>query len=195
MIAKRWTRRPGPPYLACMTQLIGRIFALAFLWLAALPSQADAQTYEDLMSALASASTKAEADRLSSEIWQIWLTAPDETAQEVLDNAMRRRQAYDFLGAIEHLNRLVTAYPDYAEGWNQRATMYFLRGDFEASLADVDEVLAREPRHFGALSGKAVILFQQGKIPLAQIAVREALKYHPFLNERAILDASPGTDL
>jgi tetratricopeptide (TPR) repeat protein len=182
-----------------MTPLLRRIFAVLLLCLATLPARAGAgageDTYETLLSALATAESQAEADRLSSEIWQIWLTAPDETAQEVLDNAMRRRQAYDFLGAIDHLNRLIQAYPDYAEGWNQRATMYFMRGDLEASLADVAEVLAREPRHFGALSGKAVILFQQGKVSLAQIAVREALKYHPFLSERAMLDASPGTDL
>lgn len=148
-----------------------------------------------MLTALASAETREKADQLSGEIWQIWLTAPDETAQEVLEKALRRREAYDFLGAIDHLNRLIAGWPDYAEGWNQRATLHFLRGDLEASLADVAETLAREPRHFGALSGKAVIFFQQGKIPLAQIAVREALKHHPFLQERAILNLNPGTDL
>lgn len=165
--------------------------------LLALPAAAanDRADYEALLAALAEAENRAQADRLSSEIWQIWLTAPDAAAQEVLDAAMDRRQAYDFLGAIDHLNRLVAGWPDYAEGWNQRATIHFLRGDLEASLADVEEVLAREPRHFGALSGRAVIYFQQGRIPLAQIAVREALRYHPYLNERFILDAVPGTDL
>lgn len=152
-------------------------------------------SYEDLLTALAGAQSQAEADALSDRIWRIWLTAPDETAQEVLDAAMQRRQAYDFLGAIKELDRLVEFYPDYAEGWNQRATMRFLRGELDLSLADVAEVLAREPRHFGALSGKAVILFQQGNFPLAEIAIREALKVHPFLHERAILDTIPGTDL
>lgn len=178
-----------------MTQNFRRVIALVFLWLAVLPFSATAQAYEELMSALASSRTQDEADRLSSKIWEVWLTAPDETAQEILDNAMLRRQAYDFIGAIYHLNLLVAAYPTYAEGWNQRATMYFLRGELEASLADVAKVLELEPRHFGALSGKAVILYRQGKVSLAQIAVREALKYHPFLAERAILTARPGTDL
>ena len=163
--------------------------------LIALPAAADDARYETLLTDLRGAETKAEADRLSDEIWQVWLTAPDEAAQEVLDAAMERRMNYDFFGAIGHLDRLVESYPDYAEGWNQRATMYFLIGDFDRSLADVAEVLAREPRHFGALSGKAVILYRQGKVPLAQITVREALKHHPFLNERAILDAPSGTDL
>ncbi len=173
---------------------------LASTFLAILTSPLFAQMaaperYETLLAELRGAQSQAEADLLSGQIWEVWLTAPDEAAQEVLDAAMRRRQAYDFLGAIAELDRLIEYYPDYAEGWNQRATVHFLRGDFEASLSDVEEVLAREPRHFGALSGRGMILFQQGNLPLAQIAIREALKHHPFLRERAILDASPGKDL
>ena len=170
--------------------LLVPLFVLALAW----PALAD-DTYEDLLAELAQSQSAADAQRLSQEIWQVWLTAPDEAAQEVLDAAMTRREAYDFRGAIEILNRLITHYPDYAEGWNQRATMYYLVGDFEASLKDVDETLAREPRHFGALAGKSVILFNQGKVGLAQIAVRDALQYHPFLNERFILQANPGKDI
>lgn len=176
-----------------MTQLLRRVIAVLVVCLAMVP--AEAEDYEALMHALADAQSQAEADALSGAIWQIWLTAPDAAAQEVLDAAMTRRQAYDFLGAIAQLDLLVEGWPDYAEGWNQRATLHFLRGEYEASLADVAETLAREPRHFGALSGKAIILFQQGKVPLAQITVRQALKFHPYLHERAILGANPGTDL
>lgn len=148
-----------------------------------------------LYEALRSSDTQAEADRIAGQIWEVWLTAPDEPAQALLDDAMQRRQALDFLGAINVLDRLVGAYPDYAEGWNQRATLYFMRGDYDASLADVAEVLAREPRHFGALSGKAVILFRQGKTALGQLALRQALDVHPWLRERALLEAMPDTDL
>lgn len=181
-----------------MTVLIRTVFAsiaLALLTAPLLAQIAAPERYDTLLSELRGAPSQAEADLLSKEIWELWLTAPDEAAQEVLDAAIRRRQAHDFLGAIKELDRLVEFYPDYAEGWNQRATIHFMRGDFEASLADVEEVLAREPRHFGALSGKGMILFLQGNVPLAQLAIREASKYHPFLRERAILGASPGQDL
>ena len=174
--------------------MIRLFLAPLFAIFLSVPADAD-DAYEDLLARLATANSRAEAQQLSNEIWQVWLTAPNPAAQEVLDSALVRRQAHDFLGAIQHLNRLVAEYPDYAEGWNQRATMYYLIGDFEASLRDVDEVLAREPRHFGALAGKSVILFNQGKVGLAQIAVKEALKYHPYLNEGAILKSNPGTDL
>ncbi|WP_172293098.1 tetratricopeptide repeat protein [Pseudoruegeria sp. HB172150] len=172
----------------------------AILLFLVLPGLAPAQgnyaaEYEALLSALAVAETPAEADGLVPQIWNHWLTAPDPVAQEALDTALEHRRAYDFLGALSHLDRLVETYPDYAEGWNQRATIYFLTGNFEKSLADVDEVLKREPRHFGALAGRAMIYYQQGRVPLAQIAVREALKFHPFLAERAILDVPAGEDL
>ncbi len=175
--------------------LVMRYLILALLLITAPAHAADDTKYEELLQRLAGAKNKADADALNGEIWECWLTAPDQTAQELLDAAMQRRAAYDFLGAIHHLDRLVEFYPDYAEAWNQRATMYYLTGEYEKSLADVAETLAREPRHFGALAGKSVILFNQGKIGLAQIAVKEALKYHPFLNEAAILSIESGEDI
>ncbi|MDF0599760.1 hypothetical protein P1J78_03345 [Psychromarinibacter sp. C21-152] len=163
---------------------------------AMLPAVAqEARDYDALLAELAAADSQAEADALVPRIWEIWLTAPDAAAQEVLDAALARRRAYDYLGALRHLDRLVAEYPDYAEGWNQRATVHFLTGNFERSLADVAEVLKREPRHFGALAGRAVIYFQQGRIPLAQLAVREAMEVHPYLAERAILEVPSGEDL
>ena len=109
--------------------------------------------------------------------------------------ALSRRSAYDYAGALKHLNILVESYPNYAEGWNQRATVRFLVGDYEGALADVEEVLKHEPRHFGALAGRGMIYFQQGRLPLAQLSVRNALRVHPFLAERAILDIPAGQEL
>jgi len=192
------------PSVAGMRYPIPLIAALALLIAAPIHAQSAppapdtlsaAPEIEPLYAALKSARSQAEADRIARQIWSLWLTAPDEPAQALLDSAMRRRQALDFLGAIAALDRLVENYPDYTEGWNQRATLHFMRGDYAASLADVAQVLAREPRHFGALSGKAVILFRQGKAPLAQLTLRQALEVHPFLRERALLDAVPGQEL
>ncbi len=161
--------------------------------LAAQPREVD--DVQGLLDALARAQTPAEAQGYVPQIWNLWLTAPDDAAQELLDAALERQAAGDLLGALRHFDRLVAAYPDYAEGWNRRATAYFLAGDYDRSLADVVEVLAREPRHFGALSGRATIYFRQGRLALAQLAVRAALKVHPFLADRAILDIPAGTDL
>ncbi|MEM6323298.1 MAG: hypothetical protein AAF748_06430 [Pseudomonadota bacterium] len=171
-----------------------RLLGPALIVLAAASAKAEEPPqYEVLMEALATSKTATEARRLVPQIWSHWLTAPDDAAQAVLNAAIQRRQIADYLGALKHLDILVKDYPDYAEGWNQRATIYFLIGDWDASLADVDAVLAIEPRHFGALSGRAMIYMQQGRVPLAQLAIKEAKEHHPFLNDRFILNA-PGSE-
>lgn len=135
---------------------------------------------------LANAKSPEEARVYADQIWQVWFspTTPEVADRMALVVAARSLHSYDH--AIALLTDLVDDYPDYAEAWNQRATMYFLVGDYESSLADVEETLKREPRHFGALSGRAIIYLRLGEEYLARQSILEALKYHPFLNERAL---------
>lgn len=172
-----------------------RILSVALCLVFGSPAVADDESYDALFRSLASAGSAEEASLLSDQIWARWMQAPDPEAQALLDEAMGHRAAGNLLEMLAVLDTLTAAYPDYAEGWNQRATLYFIVGDYERSLADVANVLALEPRHFGALSGRAVILLRQGHVALAQIAIREALQYHPYLNERAILDIPVGSEL
>ena len=120
-------------------------------------------------------------------LWEFWMVAPDEKAQDMLEDGMSRRVQLALADAEITLDALVRYCPLYAEGWNQRAFVRFLREDYEGSLADIEEVLTREPAHFGALSGKALALMRQGKRGLAQLAVVRALQVHPWLNERSLL--------
>lgn len=154
---------------------------------------AEAGDREALFAALAAAGTEAEARAIEEAIWELWLTAPDGEAQALLDRALDRRRWGDHEAAIEALDELIAGWPDYAEGWNQRATVRFLQGEDDLSLADVEETLKREPRHFGALAGKALILLRQGKAAAAQLALIEAVRIDPWLRERSLLD--PGADL
>ena len=77
-------------------------------------------------------------------------------------------------------------YPDYAEGWNQRATIQYMMGNLDLSIADCAKVLELEPRHFGALSGRSLMYLQQGKRALALKDMAAAIAVHPFLNERQL---------
>ena len=81
--------------------------------------------------------------------------------------------------ALTYLDRMVVMRPDFAEGWNKRATVYFLMGDFDQSLADCDETLKRNPNHFGALAGCGAIYAQRGELEQALEYFERALEVNP----------------
>lgn len=144
-----------------------------------------------LFAALARAESQSEAFALVNAIWLLWMRAPDPSSQALLDRAMAHRRAGELAGAMEVLDELVARAPGFAEGWNQRATIRFLQGDYDGSLADIDRTLELEPKHFGALSGQAVILIRQGRDRLAQSALRRAVEINPWLHERILLRPVP----
>jgi tetratricopeptide (TPR) repeat protein len=124
---------------------------------------------------------------VSNRMWQVWLQAPDEAAQTVLDQGMSRRSSYDFAGAFEAFDRLVNYCPGYAEGYNQRAFVSFLREDYPAALVDLDLALELSPHHVGAQSGRALTLMNMGRIEEARAQLLEAVENNPWLNEAALL--------
>ncbi len=158
---------------------------------AAYDSEARAEERADLLVALKAAPNERIARAAVSAIWDHWQIAPDEKAQVLLDDARKRMQVYDFAGAMVHLDALVAHAPDYAEGWNTRATTLFLQQKYDLSLDDVEKTLALEPAHFGALAGKAIILMRQGRASLSQEALRKAVEINPYLSERSMLIETP----
>ena len=103
--------------------------------------------------------------------------------------ALAAMQAKKYPRALDFLDRVVLMEPDYVEGWNKRATVYFLMDDYNHSIADIGHVLALEPRHFGALSGLGMIMRELGDDNRAMAAYRAALAVDPLLdNVRDALD-------
>jgi tetratricopeptide (TPR) repeat protein len=145
---------------------------------------ADEETKEAIFLALKNAPDEAAARVYESEIWRQWFQSGDDKIDALLRVAMQQRRNYDFAGAVETLNTLVQLKPEYAEGWNQRAIAHFHREEYEASLVDIAQTLALEPRHFGALAGRAAIRLQQYKPALARQNIIEAIKINPYLRER-----------
>ena len=173
-----------------------------FLGLAALPAWATCPKPPDISSQEAALLSKAqraltpgEGQEISQQLWALWATAPDEAAQSILDQGMAARASYDFLTAIRMFDRLTAYCPDYAEGYNQRAFVHFLREDFAAALVDLDLALARSPRHVAALSGKALTLMGLGRQDEAQDVLREAVRLNPWIPERGLLQAPMEEDL
>lgn len=153
----------------------------------------DAPDREALFRRLREARTERQGRMAEDAVWRMWMAqAPTAAIREAVAEAMRRREAYDFAGALAILDRVVADAPDYAEGWNQRAFIRFLRDDPDGSLEDIERALALEPRHFAALAGKATILMRQGRMETGQEALRRAVAIHPWLKERSMLLPPPG---
>lgn len=176
---------------------------LILLCLSALPAFADdcpavadhSVRLAEIVTELQSTRNALKADDLNQELWSLWTDAPDAQAQELLDEGMRRRSQFNFLGARDTFDALVEYCPEYAEGYNQRAFASFLRQDYEAALIDLDMALEITPNHIAALSGKGLTLLELGRDEEAQKALRDAVRLNPWLSERALLTGPPELEL
>lgn len=130
------------------------------------------------------------AQQIFNRMWEFWADAPNEQAQAVLDRGMSRRSGYDFAGALADFDTLTEYCPTYAEGYNQRAFVHFLRQDFAAALIDLDRAIELSPRHVAALSGRALSLYGLSRTDEARTALEKALMLNPWLPERILI--APG---
>ena len=158
----------------------------------ALPIQSEKRA--DLLQQLRTADTYTKGAAAVTSMWMFWRVAPDEIAQEMLDNGLSSIHIANYIAAEEILARLVQYCTDSPEGHNQLAFAYFLQGKYDQSLASLDRTLELEPLQFGALSGKALIYQAQGREDIAQIFLRRAVAVNPWLNERFMLRSDQGTD-
>ncbi len=123
---------------------------------------------DELFSKLLTEKNPALIRSIESRIWRIWLEADDAATQGDLTRGMEAMNAGDARTALDAFKAVVEASPDFAEGWNKRATLYYLMGGHAASIADIERTLALEPRHFGALSGLALIHEAAGRSALTR---------------------------
>jgi tetratricopeptide (TPR) repeat protein len=139
------------------------------------------QNLDRLFSALKVAPDDESAKYVENRIWAIWLASSSDTANLLMGRVKTATEAKDYDLAIKLLNSIIDIRPDFIEAWNRRATIFYMRKDFGRSLEDIHEVLAREPRHFGALSGLGIILQELGDDKGALDVFRRALAIHPHL--------------
>jgi tetratricopeptide (TPR) repeat protein len=134
-----------------------------------------------LFGALKAAPDADTAKQVEARIWALWMASGSDTATLLMTRTKTAIEANDLDLAIKLLDALVQIKPDYVEAWNRRATIHYMRKDFGQSLEDIRQVLSREPRHFGAMSGLGMILQEFGDEKRALEVFRRALEVHPNL--------------
>jgi len=166
--------------------------AILLLALAAGPAVADqsdpglAGLFDDLQRT----GNTAEANRLTAEIWQRWITHDsDQRANSLMQDGMELMNRGRLDQAEQVFSSLIGERPDFAEAWNKRATIRFLRGDDSGSRRDIARVIDLEPRHFGALSGLGMIHMRAGELQAALQAFEAALRVNPHLDQAVDITA------
>jgi tetratricopeptide (TPR) repeat protein len=143
--------------------------------------QRGAVSIDRLFEALKVAPDDESAKYVENRIWAMWIATDSDTTTLLMSRVKAAVDAKDLDLGIKLLTAIIEIKPDYIEAWNRRATLYYMKKDFEDALADIHEVLKREPRHFGALSGLGMIMQEIGDDKDALEAFRRALAVHPHL--------------
>ena len=118
---------------------------------------------------------------IEERIWALWLVSKSDTTNLLMTRVKTAMDSEDLDLAIKLLDQIIQIRPSYTEAWNRRATAYYMKKEFNRSLADIRQVLAREPRHFGALAGLGLIMQDLGDDKRALEIYRKALAIHPRL--------------
>jgi tetratricopeptide (TPR) repeat protein len=146
-------------------------------------------TLDDLFARLAAAKDEDEAKGIANLIERRWTRSGSDTADLLMSRASDAIQAKEHALAVELLDRVITLQPEWAEAWNRRATAFFLLDDTASAMADLRQVLVREPRHFGAWAGLGHIYMSAGDKTRALEAYRKSLALHPFIESlRPLVD-------
>jgi tetratricopeptide (TPR) repeat protein len=121
------------------------------------------------------------ATEVEDRIWRLWLDSGSPTVNLLTERGVRALDAGDLELARDLLDRVVRLAPDYAEGWNRRATVFFRADDYADAFQDLERVLRLEPRHFGAWTGLGLMFESLGETAKALEAYERALAIHPNL--------------
>jgi tetratricopeptide (TPR) repeat protein len=149
-----------------------------------------AERIDTLLASLKSETDPDAASEMENAILALWLESGSDTVDLLMQWTLKAMEEKQYPRALDFLDRIILLEPGYVEGWNKRATVYFLMDDYGQSIADIGKVLELEPRHFGALSGLGIMMRSIGDDDRAKAAFREALAIDPHLkNIREELDS------
>jgi len=156
----------------CLAALVGLM----------LTATAGSQTMIDtLFDRLKAATDPSAVQALEQAIWEQWTMVPNAAHLQLMMRGIAEMQQQELESAVRTFTKLIETAPELSEAWNKRATVWWLLGNFPASLADICETVKREPRHFGAYSGLGMIRAQMGEHARAAAAFELAKKWNPHI--------------
>lgn len=145
-------------------------------------SVAAVPSMDQLFATLADRSDETAGRAAEAEIKRRWAKSGSDTIDLLMLWASQSLVTKDYAGALDYLDAVTMLKPDYVEGWNRRATIFYLEDEYGKAIADIEKVLALEPRHFGALAGLGLILRDIDRKADALAALEEAMDLDPYLD-------------
>lgn len=149
-------------------------------------AQTDEATLDDLFAELADPELQ-DWELVEDKIWSEWSKSGSRSLDLLLERGRDAMARGDFEAAVDHLSALIDHAPEFAEGWNARATTFYMMDEYGLSVSDIRQTLIRNPRHFGAMAGLGQILEQTGRAKEALTVYTRALELHP--HQASIQDA------
>ena len=154
------------------------LICLLFLPVSVIADQSD-ERLDDLFSTLLISTDLTTIRSTENQIWEIWFNHANEDVEQLIQMGVTRMNYNRYAEAMLIFTQLIENFPDYAEGWNRRATLHYILGNLDESVADIEKVLELEPRHFGALSGLGMVYLQQEELSKAKQAFENLVDLHP----------------
>ena len=134
---------------------------------------------EDLFKILSKTESDVQINAVTSSIWDIWYETNDPLIEADFYRGLESMRTGDLMMAVAFFTRVIDKNPNFAEGWNKRATVYYMLGKFDASMMDIHETLKLEPRHFGAMDGMGLIFIHLEQFDKAIDIYNQMLKIFP----------------
>jgi len=134
---------------------------------------------EDLFEILSKTESDVQINEVTSNIWDIWYETNDPSIEADFYRGLESMSTGDLMMAVAFFTRVIDKNPNFAEGWNKRATVYYMLGKFDASMMDIHETLKLEPRHFGAMDGMGLIFIHLEQFDKAIDIYDQMLKIFP----------------
>ena len=143
--------------------------------------QTSQEKLDELFTELKRAGNEQAAERISVRIAEEWSRSGSATVDLLMQWAQEAMGREEYPAALDFLDQVVTLAPDYAEGWNRRATLHFAMDNYGKSMSDIARTLRLEPRHFGALAGMATIFQNTGREEAALRTYERLLEVYPMM--------------